>query len=588
MSLSDGVGAPPPVDHRLVEPAAPVAPGGMGDAVKAGLRRPAVAGLVLLLVYVCLAQLCDPNGFLGTDTGGKVATVKVMSERGDFDPDVGYWAAEWDPDADVHGLMFTTRIGDRFVNVTSLPMVLAARPLYDMGGYRATLLLPMAGSVVAAFAARALARRGREGNEGWGAFWVAGLASPLAVYALDLWEHSIGIALMGWAVVLCFDARFEQGRWWSGIGAGLLFGAAASMRTEALVYGLVTTAVVTLGLLRAGRDRRWRSVIDPIRVGMGVLVGVIGVTVANGLLERMVLGETFRSGRASGAASSGLASWGDRVSEGMVTVLSPFATTQTTGWVMGLCAVGAGALVVWRSRSRPPVAVAGAVLVGFTWFRRLLDGSGFVPGMLAASPVAVVGLVRGWQRARQRFLTVIGVVAVPMVVAFQYLGGAAPQWGGRYLLMSSFLLTVVGVVNLHLLALWAQRFFVVVAVGVTAFGVTWLAVRSADFADAGRRLDARNEDVLITQEGFLPREFGATYPDQRWLAASPRHPLAEAADVARQAGVDSIGVVEVDPTGSPPGLAGWQAVGEDSLPFVDGLSIRVTTYERVDEGRSTD
>ena len=105
-----------------------------------------VAGIVLLLVYVVLSFAMDPEGSLGTDTGGKVATVKVMSERGDLDPDVGYWASEWDPEGDVHGLYYTAHIGDRYVNVTSLPLVLAARPLYDVGGYRAALLLPMLGA----------------------------------------------------------------------------------------------------------------------------------------------------------------------------------------------------------------------------------------------------------------------------------------------------------------------------------------------------------------------------------------------------------------------------------------------------------
>ena len=64
-----------------------------------------MAGLALLVVYVALSFAMDTNGFLGTDTGGKVATVKLMSERGDFDPDVGYWAAQWDPDARVHGVI---------------------------------------------------------------------------------------------------------------------------------------------------------------------------------------------------------------------------------------------------------------------------------------------------------------------------------------------------------------------------------------------------------------------------------------------------------------------------------------------------
>jgi len=77
----------------------------------------------------------------------------------------------------------------------------AAYPLYLVGGDRAVLLLPMLGALVCALAARALARR-LGGGDGWAAFWIIGLASPVAIYALDFWEHSIGLALMLWGVVL--------------------------------------------------------------------------------------------------------------------------------------------------------------------------------------------------------------------------------------------------------------------------------------------------------------------------------------------------------------------------------------------------
>ena len=46
----------------------------------------------------------DPMGGLGTDTGGKVATMEVMARRPlGLDPDLGYWAAEADPEANSTG-----------------------------------------------------------------------------------------------------------------------------------------------------------------------------------------------------------------------------------------------------------------------------------------------------------------------------------------------------------------------------------------------------------------------------------------------------------------------------------------------------
>ncbi len=66
-------------------------------------------------------------------------------------------------------------------------------------------------------------------------------------------------------------------------------------------------------------------------------------------------------------------------------------------------------------------------------------GLGFVPGLLIASPFAAVGLALGW-RSDVRVITVMAVVALPLVWFFQYSGGAGPQWGARYTLLSGALL----------------------------------------------------------------------------------------------------------------------------------------------------
>ena len=62
------------------------------------LQRPLIAGLLLLIVYAGVAfALNDPRGTLGTDTGGKLATLQMMQRHGGLDPDIGYWAEQADP-----------------------------------------------------------------------------------------------------------------------------------------------------------------------------------------------------------------------------------------------------------------------------------------------------------------------------------------------------------------------------------------------------------------------------------------------------------------------------------------------------------
>ena len=174
-----------------------------------------VAGLLLLVVYAGLSfALNDPRGTLGTDTGGKLATLRTMERHGGLDPDIGYWAEREDPAGVLHPLYYTYRVGRNWVNVTTLPMLYAAYPLYRIGGDRAVLLLPMLGAVFSAFAARALARR-LGGGTGWTAFWAIGLASPVAIYALDFWEHSVGLAFMLWGVVFVLDV-IDAASWLAG------------------------------------------------------------------------------------------------------------------------------------------------------------------------------------------------------------------------------------------------------------------------------------------------------------------------------------------------------------------------------------
>ena len=44
-------------------------------------RRGLAAGAVLPALYVGLSFANDPRGFLGTDTGGKVATLRAMEDN---------------------------------------------------------------------------------------------------------------------------------------------------------------------------------------------------------------------------------------------------------------------------------------------------------------------------------------------------------------------------------------------------------------------------------------------------------------------------------------------------------------------------
>jgi hypothetical protein len=540
------------------------------------MTRPLVACLVLLAVYVtCTFALNDPRGTLGTDTGGKLATLHVMDQKGSLVPDIGYWAAKSDPKGDLHPLFYTFKVDGKWVNVTTLPMVYAAYPLFEVGGDRAVLLLPMLGSILCALAARVLARRLGRGS-GWTAFWVIGLLSPLAIYALDFWEHSLGLALMLWGVVLLLRT-LDSSRLRDAAFAGVFFGGAATMRTEALVYLVVCGGVVCLVRLA-----RTRSFGDTFLRGCALVAGAAVPLVANDVFEQLVLGGTIRAGRAAGTAADAGVSATVRVQEAFTTLLGMNRFTHTADYVFGalivICLV-LGVRSLLRAGDRIPVsasaAFAGAFflyLVGFS------AGLGFVPGMLTASPFAALGIVLGWRRD-VRIITVMAVASLPVVWFFQYSGGAGPQWGGRYTLLSGALLLVAATVVLegHRAALIAAC---IVAAIVTSFGLAWLSVRSHWAAHGIEQIVQRHDQAVISGEAHVFREGGAFYdPSRHWLTTTNDKELHEAVRIVRDSGDDEFGYVVTDGSHIPRVIDGYRRDGVDKVQFLrSDIYLEVATF----------
>lgn len=552
--------------------------------------RVVAATALLLGAYIALSLFNDPHGYLGTDTGGKVATLRAMERAGSLSPDIGYWAEQWDPDGTLHPLYFTAHLGENWVNVTTLPALYLGYGLFRVGGYHGALLVPMLGSVLAALAARALARRLTAGDEraGWLAFWTVGVASPLAIYALDFWEHSLGVALIGWAVVLLYDVINAQGGWRAAVGAGLLFGAAATMRTESLVYGAVATAICCGAVLL-----KTRNLLRPLVCGAAVIAGLVIPLVANNALERAVLGSAFRANRATQTVAGMAASDGNRIEEAILTGTGLRPSLELSSYVIGFALLALLALFARRaSQGEARVARICACAIAALYLIRFAEGLGFVPGLVAATPLASVGLALGWRHRRPepdddsgwfgaRDIVTIAVVALPVVWALQFTGGAGPQWGGRYILPSGFLLGVVGVTRLPLLAAWAQRALIALAALVTVFGVAWLSERSHDVSRAAQALTNRPEAVVVSRLAHLPREAGWYAADRRWLTAVTDAEEARAAQVVADAGLAGFVVVELDGNRPPRQFPGWAADPTSStLRYFSGVELRLTTYVR--------
>ena len=447
------------------------------------------------------------------------------------------------------------------------------------------------------------------------AFWLVGLASPVLIYALDIWEHTLGLAAMGWGVVMILDVAHldmrrsgtdssEPGRqgagserdpqahagvlkWRAALFAGALFGLAASMRTEAIVY-FVTS--VGIGCAALGWPRMWRA---PLRVAALALVGFCLLFLANIGLELAVLGEPFRSNRATGAASVAGQDLLVRAKESMTTLFSLAPTLDLEHVLYGFCFAAGIGLFVMSAIGKVPktigyLALAGSVLA---MLDRVTLGSGFWPGLFATTPVAAAGLFLGWSPRPRRWVLVMGLLPLPLVFVFQFPGGAAPQWGGRYILLSGLLLEVVGFATLAELGRSTQQVLMGMAIVVTVMGLAWSSQRTHEVARAGEILSARPEAVLISPQGFPPREFGATWGAKDWLSTQGRsdvpgaidnghNNLSSAVDLVRRSGKPSFAIVTTDTSVPFPEFPGFREVSREQVPLIGGLEFTVISYVR--------
>jgi hypothetical protein len=169
---------------------------------------------------------------------------------------------------------------------------------------------------------------------------------------------------------------------------------------------------------------------------------------------------------------------------------------------------------------------------------------------------------------------------LPLVWLFQFSGGAAPQWGGRYVLTTGALLAVAGVVILARAGRVAVVALVVLGLAVTGCGVAWLSQRSHAVADGMEHLVSRDDEAVLSLEAHLLREGGAFYDAERpWLTATDSAEIREAVKVLQRASVREVAVI------SPPGAPRRQRLGpfvrqgSERVEFLPGLWFTIATYE---------
>src|SRR5439155_10709986 len=119
-----------------------------------------------------------------------------------------------------------------------------------------------------------------------------------------------------------------------------------------------------------------------------------------------------------------------RVKEAGLTAVGLFGDQEARSYLLGVAVLALLLFVAWRTGRAadpgPAVLAAGGVVA--LYVIRFADGVGFVPGLVPATPLAAIGLARGWSTPARRWALAAALVALPVVWRFEFPGGAAPQW----------------------------------------------------------------------------------------------------------------------------------------------------------------
>lgn len=542
-----------------------------------GRRGTALAMLVILVISAAIGILGDARISSGSDTGGKMATVRIMAETGTSSADVGYWAEDHDPTGELHQLLKTQRTDEGWVQVTSLPMILTAVPLWSIGGASALLVLTLPSAAIAALAARRLARQ-LGASSGQAAFWLVGLGSPVLFYSADFWEHGPSVAIALWVVSLVLGmADGDGGR--RGLITAIVTGALAALcvtlRSEvALSFGFIALTLVATKVERS----RLTSRLPHFALAAASFAFMSTVWLR---FESPKLGTVSRGPRTSSQLGQAGLDVGQRMKDAALTSIGLWPSQDLVSFLLGAIVVGLlafGVRMAVNGRALPGAALALAVLLVLL---RAVD-LGFIPGALLAAPAAIASI--GVSTVRQKALAIGVVLATAATWALSWSGDMQSQWGGRYLLVPAAVLVVLGAVTLERIG-WRAPISIAI-VGLTAFvgvyGATWHIVRSRSVGVAIDQVEDVPGDVILVSTGIdNGRTAGAWYGEHRWFTAIGTVELERIMAIAGDIQAPRIDVVYPEPIDGERPIDGATETGRRSIAVLDGVEFTVVSYQPV-------
>jgi hypothetical protein len=298
--------------------------------------------------------------------------------------------------------------------------------------------------------------RAVEARLAWAGVLLAGLATPLLIYSLFLWEHILAVALALGAITLVLPGPLTP---WRGVLSGILLGTAASVRKEMMLMALVLGVMLWLEVMRAKGDARPRA-RRCLTLWMTAGLVPLGLYAVYAYVNSgHPIPPEFRiSVIPEVSPRSYLLTIGPRG-------LADFIFDPAFGWRGDLLVLAAGAYGLAnlgpRTWAREAIQVGALAALGVgTWVAlpEALGQGGSLLGLLSVSPFLVVGVAAHLDTARPWLYLTLGYYAL-VIVGLGFFTPAGPyqtglEWGTRFALLVFPLGVPLVVASLQ--AVWAR------------------------------------------------------------------------------------------------------------------------------------
>jgi hypothetical protein len=556
-----------------------------GSRLDSGLLASLTIGLALALFRSFL-----PRGvFWITDAGNKFIEVQNFVAGRYRHIAIAYTGATLDPafrsfpEAGGHFL----RRGDSFYSIVPFQFPLLNAPLYEALGPAGVTIIPLASGIGILLVVSSLVRRLDSRLSPGLAVAAVALATPIAFYSLDFWEHTAATLLATIAVFLLLgrtsapsvlpDERPNLrigGR--QAFFAGIVTGLSIAMREE----GYIFLAAVLVAMLGRSRPRALAALCG------GTALVVAPLLIAQQRIYGSVLGLHLLAHTAPETAAAAAM----RIAHNYAYFLfqmheRPLAAVLLALPVVVAIAIGSSRTIHPAARLASTASVLGGsaiALLALFAERDPIVNTIWTQGLFLFVPLLSF-MLADWRRVAGRpdgigfstRIVLIYVLAMPLVLHANWTGIV---WGPRYFLTVLPLATIVALSaarDLRDAAGTMPRMTVVLTTAAVALSMAFEArglallhrklVATAGLADLLRH----EPPVLVTDVFWLPEEMAQLFFEKAILMPANARDLAEVIASMRAHGVTEFSYVT-----SPR----YHGSGPDVIQRIRGLAVRRVRY----------